>query len=143
VKHYEQLLVPSKLSHVSVTKVIAAQHNKVVGGGPLREKATHTPIGRYHSQTRSHAKAAQAQPSVTFVGVAALDQLPAMRQFVATFKMGGFTQLTDLDDSVWRHFGVIEQPAFAFVSSDGSAQVVKGALSDADLDVRLSALAKT
>jgi hypothetical protein len=80
---------------------------------------------------------------VTFVGVAALDQLPAMRQFVATFKMGGFTQLTDLDDSVWRHFGVIEQPAFAFVSSDGSAQVVKGALSDADLDVRLSALAKT
>jgi hypothetical protein len=40
------------------------------------------------------------------------------------------------------HFGITEQPAFAFIAADGSAQVVKGALSEQDLDGRLSALAK-
>jgi thiol-disulfide isomerase/thioredoxin len=70
------------------------------------------------------AKAAQTHPSLTFLGVAARDQVPAMKHFVATYKMAGFTHLADVDASVWRHFGITEQPAFAFIAADGSAQVV-------------------
>ena len=89
------------------------------------------------------AKAAQTHPSATFLGVAARDQVPAMNQFVATYKMGGFTHLADVDASVWRHFGITEQPAFAFIAADGSAQVVPGVLSEQDLDGRTKTLAKT
>lgn len=89
----------------------------------------------------SVAKAAQENPQVTFVGVAAQDQVPAMKEFVATYKMGGFTQLADLDASVWRKFGVTNQPAFAFVAPDGSVEVVKSTLSEQELAQRLNALA--
>lgn len=87
------------------------------------------------------AKAAQTHPGVTFLGVAALDQVPAMKQFVATYKMGGFTHLADSDASVWRHFGVTYQPAYAFIAPDGSVDVVKSSLSEQDLNQRLTALA--
>jgi thiol-disulfide isomerase/thioredoxin len=48
------------------------------------------------------AKAAQMHPTVTFLGVAAQDRLPAMTQFVAKYKMGGFTHLADPDALVFR-----------------------------------------
>jgi hypothetical protein len=44
---------------------------------------------------------------------------------------------------VWRHFGITEQPAFAFIAPDGSAQVVRGVLSEQEVDGRLKTLAKT
>ena len=66
-----------------------------------------------------------------------------MNQFVATYKMGGFTHLADVNTSVWRHFGITEQPAFAFIAADGSAQVVSGVLSEQALDGRTKTLAKT
>jgi thiol-disulfide isomerase/thioredoxin len=56
----------------------------------------------------SVAKAVQTHPAVTFVGVAARDQVPAMKQFVAKYQMAGYTQLADLDGSVWRHFGITQ-----------------------------------
>jgi len=87
------------------------------------------------------AKIAQANTSVTFVGVAAQDQLPAMKEFVSKYKMDSFTHLADLDASVWRRFGVTTQPAFAFISADGSVDVVKGTLSEQDLAARVGTLA--
>jgi hypothetical protein len=45
------------------------------------------------------AKAAQTHPSVTFLGVAARDQVSAMTQFVSTHKMGGFIHLAEMDGS--------------------------------------------
>lgn len=87
------------------------------------------------------ARAAQTHPQVTFLGVPALDQLPAMQQFVATYNLGGFTHLDDSDGSVWLHFGVTEQPAYAFIAADGRVEVVKGTLSEEDLDQRLTVLA--
>jgi hypothetical protein len=53
-----------------------------------------------------------------------------MTQFVSTHKMGGFIHLAEMDGSVWRHFGITEQPAFAFVAVDGAAQAVPGVLSE-------------
>ena len=86
------------------------------------------------------AAAAAHQGSVTFVGVAALDELPAMQSFVATYGMGGFTHLADLDGSIWQRFGVTQQPAYAFISADGSVEVVKARVSATELDARLDQL---
>ncbi|MBA2325011.1 MAG: protein disulfide oxidoreductase [Pseudonocardiales bacterium] len=85
------------------------------------------------------ARVARAHPAVTFVGVAAQDQVPAMRGFVAKYGLS-FTHLADLDASVWRRFGVTVQPAFAFVKPDGSVEVVKQALSEQQLSARLAGL---
>ena len=87
------------------------------------------------------AKAARANPGVTFVGVAAQDQVPAMKDFVTKYDLGSFTHLADLDASVWARFGITLQPAFAFIGSDGSVDVVKGTLSEQDLSARLGTLA--
>ncbi|UJW30397.1 protein disulfide oxidoreductase [Saccharothrix sp. AJ9571] len=89
------------------------------------------------------AKAAQAGTGTTFVGVAAQDQVPAMREFVAKYELGTFEHLADLDAAVWKRFGVTAQPAFAFIGADGSVDVVKGTLSEEDLATRVSALTGT
>ncbi|MGH3764438.1 MAG: protein disulfide oxidoreductase [Pseudonocardiaceae bacterium] len=86
-------------------------------------------------------KVAQANAThVTFVGVAAQDQVPAMQDFVSKYQLGSFTHLADLDASVWRRFGVTSQPAYAFIGSDGSVQVVKGSMSEQDLAARIGKL---
>ena len=85
---------------------------------------------------------ATAHPAVRLVGVAGLDRLPAMQQFVAKYPVNGFTHLADIDGSVWAKFGVTHQPAFAFVRADGGVDVVKGGLSEPDLDRRVTVLAQ-
>ncbi|MDQ3689795.1 MAG: protein disulfide oxidoreductase, partial [Chloroflexota bacterium] len=82
-----------------------------------------------------------ANTGVTFVGVAAQDEVPAMQKFVSKYKMDSFAHLADLDASVWTRFGVTAQPAFAFIGADGSVDVVKGTLSEQDLVARVGALA--
>ncbi|QFU88358.1 protein disulfide oxidoreductase [Amycolatopsis sp. YIM 10] len=89
------------------------------------------------------AKAAQASTGTTFVGVAAQDEVPAMRDFVAKYQLGTFEHLADLDAAVWKRFGVTKQPAFAFIGADGSVDVVKGTLSEQDLAARVGALSGT
>ncbi|WP_285596453.1 redoxin domain-containing protein [Actinomycetospora sp. NBRC 106378] len=85
------------------------------------------------------ARIASQHPGVTFIGVAALDQVPAMKAFQAKYGLT-FTQLADTDTSVWRHFGVTQQPAYAFIAPSGAVQVVKNGLSEEDLTQRLSNL---
>jgi thiol-disulfide isomerase/thioredoxin len=87
------------------------------------------------------AQVAHSNPGVSFVGVAAQDQVPAMQNFVAKYQLGFFPQLADVNASVWRQFGVTAQPAFAFVSKDGSVDVVKNGLSEPDLAHRVITLA--
>ena len=87
------------------------------------------------------SEVAVSHPTVTFVGVGGLDQVPAMREFVDRYSVNGFTQLADTDGSVWAKFGVTQQPAYAFVRSDGGIDVVKGRVSEADLTERVTALA--
>lgn len=80
------------------------------------------------------ARAAQANAGqVEFVGVAARDKLPAMQGFVTTYGVGSFPHLADLDGSVWLRFGVIRQPAYAFISPDGSIEMVKDQISETEL----------
>jgi peroxiredoxin len=88
------------------------------------------------------AKVAAANPGVRFVGVSALDQLPAMKKFVADRGVGGFTNLADTDAAVWRRFGVTSQPAHAFISADGTVRVVPGVMSEQALAEQVAALSK-
>ncbi len=77
--------------------------------------------------------------TVTFVGVAAQDEVPAMQRFVDQYGVD-FTHLADTDAALWRAFGVTVQPAYAFVSTDGSIEVVKSQLGKDDLADRVAAL---
>ncbi len=78
---------------------------------------------------------------VTFVGVAGLGDLAAMNASVKQMKVGGFTQIADADGAVWKRFGVVAQPAYAFVDAAGGVQVVKGALGAKGMKTRVTALA--
>ncbi|TDZ96291.1 redoxin domain-containing protein [Mycobacteroides salmoniphilum] len=84
-------------------------------------------------------KAAIAHPDVTFVGVAAQDQVSAMRDFVTKYGLS-FVQLADTDAKVWALYDVTHQPAFAFLGSEGSAEVIKSPLSGPELDKRIGQL---
>lgn len=79
--------------------------------------------------------------SVTFVGVAALDQVPAMQGFVDKYDLKSFQHIADTDTAVWKRFGVTAQPAYAFVDKAGKVEVVPGQLSEQDLRDRLNKLA--
>lgn len=86
------------------------------------------------------ARVASGNAGVTFVGVAARDEVPAMAAFVSKYQANSFTHLADVDGAVWRQFGVSTQPAFAFIGADGSVDVVQSALSEQDLATRVGAL---
>jgi peroxiredoxin len=88
----------------------------------------------------SVAKVAAANPGVRFIGVSALDELPAMKQFVADRGVGGFTQLADKDAAVWRRFGVTSQPAQAFITASGAVRLVPGVMSQRVLAQQVAAL---
>ncbi|MFS8099650.1 redoxin domain-containing protein [Lentzea alba] len=83
---------------------------------------------------------AKRHNKIQFVGVAAEDELDAMKKFVADHKMTVFPHLADLDGAVWKRFGVTAQPTFAFVRSDGSVELLTGAPTEEQLDQRVSAL---
>lgn len=87
------------------------------------------------------ARVAAANPTVTFVGVGAQDDLPALQGFATKYGVDKFTELADTDAAVWAKFGVTRQPAYAFVSPGGSVDVVKGSLSESELTTRVAALA--
>lgn len=74
------------------------------------------------------------------VGIAGLGKVEDMKRFVAQTGVGGFTHAVDADGSLWRGFGVIGQPSFAFVHPDGEVEVVPGSLSPADLERRIDDL---
>lgn len=80
--------------------------------------------------------------TMDFVGVAAQDQLPAMKDFAAKYGLDQFPQLADLDASIWARFEVTHQPSYAFLHPDGTVEVVKDQLSDIDLGHRLDELTK-
>lgn len=77
---------------------------------------------------------------VTFVGVAGLGDLAGMKSWIKRMKIDGFTQLADTDGAIWKRFGVVAQPAYAFVDADGEVKVVKGALGAKGVRSKMAAL---
>ena len=86
------------------------------------------------------AAAAANNPHVEFVGVAAQDELPAMKEFVDTYGIDHFPSSPTPDGVVWQRFGVTYQPAYSFISPDGSIETVVTSLAPADLQARIDSL---
>lgn len=77
---------------------------------------------------------------VRFIGVAGEGTLPAMTAFVKATGTGGLTHLADVSGSVWRDYGVSVQPAFAFITADGTVDLRIGSLDEATLRARVTEL---
>lgn len=84
--------------------------------------------------------ASELDGSVDVVGVAALGSVDEMKTFVSDTGIENFTQLADPDAEVWSVFGVASQPAFAFISSDGSIEVVQGSIGEEEILERAATL---
>ena len=74
------------------------------------------------------------------VGVAWYGSESAMNDFVAQYGIS-FPTVVDQEGAVFARFGVPYQPAWTFISRDGTFDTSLGALSDTELADRLSALA--
>ncbi|ABL79530.1 Redoxin domain protein (plasmid) [Nocardioides sp. JS614] len=88
-----------------------------------------------------HVAASQADnPGVVFVGVAGLGETADMRDFVDDYDVDAFSHLADLDGSLWQRFGVVQQPAYAFVDDTGTVEVVRGELGEDGLAEHVATL---
>ncbi|BBY96368.1 hypothetical protein MGALJ_60370 (plasmid) [Mycobacterium gallinarum] len=77
---------------------------------------------------------------VAFVGVAGLGPVTDMQSFVETYDVGAFPHIADADGAVWKRFGVIQQPAYAFIDDSGEITVVRGELGEQGLTERVAEL---
>ncbi|WP_062205065.1 redoxin domain-containing protein [Demequina salsinemoris] len=78
------------------------------------------------------AEAASRLPEgVALYGLPGKSALVDAEAFVATYDLGGFPHLFDVDGTLWANFGVASQPALIMIDDDGSIEVLAGA-TDAD-----------
>ena len=77
---------------------------------------------------------------MVFLGVAGLGENSAMREFVEDYDVSGFEHLEDVEGSLWERFGVVQQPAYAFVDASGKIEVYRGALGDDGIAERVADL---
>ena len=85
--------------------------------------------------------AAQFEDQVTFIGIPGLGPVDDMKRFVDETGTEGFEHVIDADGSLWQRFGVVSQPSFVFVATDGTTQSFTGALPVDELRRMASALA--
>jgi thiol-disulfide isomerase/thioredoxin len=74
------------------------------------------------------AAAKRLGDDVRVLGVPGRGGEPDMRDFVSDTGVGGLEHVVDADGQIWSAFGVISQPAFAFVDTAGEVEVVNGAM---------------
>jgi thiol-disulfide isomerase/thioredoxin len=97
-----------------------------------------------NAEAPSVSAVAAANPGVKFVGVAARSDPGAMQNFVDKYHLG-FTNLNDVDGSIWARFDVPWQPAYVFYRSDGSSTFVNNptsAMPQQELADRVAALTR-
>lgn len=97
--------------------------------GECRREAPH--VAAVQSATKNE---------VAFVGVAGLGPIADMKSFVETYDVGAFPHIADADGAVWKRFGVIQQPAYAFIDDSGAVTVVRGELGEQGLTDRVADL---
>jgi thiol-disulfide isomerase/thioredoxin len=96
-----------------------------------------TTCKRQSSDVRTFAQ--KYAGKVSFVGVAGLDKLPAMKTFVATNKLDGIPHLDDEAGVVWKQFRITQQSTYVLVSADGGV-VDSGIYDDESLEQKLRKL---
>jgi thiol-disulfide isomerase/thioredoxin len=95
-----------------------------------------------NAEAPSVSAVAAANPGVTFVGVSTRADVAAMQGFVSKYNLN-FTNLNDADGSIWAKFNVPWQPAYVFLSPNGSSTFVNNptsAMSQQELSDRVRAL---
>ena len=95
-----------------------------------------------NAEAPSVSSVAAANPKVTFVGIAARSDVAAMQAFVSKYNLN-FTNLNDADGSIWARYNVPWQPAYVFLSADGSSTFVNNptaAMPQQELQERVSGL---
>ncbi len=95
-----------------------------------------------NQEAPSVAAVSAANPGVTFVGIAARADLPALQGFVSKYNLN-FTNVNDADGSIWAKFNVPWQPAYVFLRPDGTSSFVNNptsAMSAQELTDRVRAL---
>jgi thiol-disulfide isomerase/thioredoxin len=95
-----------------------------------------------NAEAPSVSQVAAANPKVTFLGVAARSDVAAMESFVSKYNLN-FTNLNDVDGSIWARYNVPWQPAYVFYRADGSSTFVNNptsVMSMQELSDRVTAL---
>ncbi len=70
---------------------------------------------------------------VEIIGVAGRGTVEEMKGFVADTGTGELTHITDTSGAIWQQYGIVTQPAFAFISQDGSTETFVGAIGTEEL----------
>ncbi len=70
--------------------------------------------------------ATELNGEVEIIGVGALGPLFDMESFVEFNDLESVRHLFDEEADVWARFGVLAQPAFAFINSDGTFEIAPG-----------------
>jgi peroxiredoxin len=83
--------------------------------------------------------AATYSDKAAVIGVAGLDKVPAMHDFVKLTKVSGFPHLADEQGVVWKRFGVTAQSTFVVLDS-GGAVAARGSLEPDELESQLDRL---
>ncbi|MEU1734186.1 redoxin domain-containing protein [Streptosporangium sp. NPDC020145] len=83
---------------------------------------------------------ASAGGKAVFVGVAGLGEVADMKGFVAEFTLNAFPHLADVTGEIWKRFGIVRQPAYAFIDDDGTVEVVRGELGQEALAAKVADL---
>lgn len=84
--------------------------------------------------------AAAFEGRVEVVGVPGKGGTSEMERFVADTGTGELRHAVDADGAIWKGFGVVGQPAFAFADDDGTVEVVNGGLGLEALTERMAEL---
>lgn len=63
---------------------------------------------------------AERGDEIAFLGMAGLDDIGPMRDFVERNGLDGFPHAYDPDGGIWQGFGTITRSAFVFVNDDGT-----------------------
>lgn len=82
----------------------------------------------------------QEGSSVVILGVAGRGSLDDMANFVEDTGTQNMTHLADIDGKLWESYGVISQPAYAFITPQGHVETVNGTLSIEQLRQRAADL---
>lgn len=80
------------------------------------------------------------EDQVQVIGIGSKDRRGQLDDFVARHDLTTFPNVADEDGSLRARLGVIGQPTWIFISADGSAEKVFGALGEDGLVERLDAL---
>ncbi len=85
---------------------------------------------------------AERGDEVAFLGMAGLDDLDPVGDFVDRFGLDGFPHAYDDDGSIWQRFGTIGRSAFVFIDDDGTIErTAYGEYGDAEkLDAKIDEL---